>query len=84
MVEVQLPDLGTPASTAVAMRNDGPMFQTMFRTERDGPISNAVRQLWGKAEAAPDRPRYFPSNAPDTRPVRISTGEGTPSKDPLA
>ncbi len=86
MVEVQLPDLSTPNSTAVAVANDGPMFQTMFRTESDGPISDAVRQLWGKAEAGgADRPRYFPTNAPDSRPLRVSAAEEAPTKeDPLA
>lgn len=86
MVEVQLPDLSTPSTTAVAVANDGPMFQTMFRTESDGPISNAVRQLWGRAEAGGnDRPRYFPTNAPDARPLRVgSTDDTLPKEDPLA
>jgi hypothetical protein len=85
MVEVHLPNLETPATTAAAIANDGPMFQTMFRTERDGPISNAVRQLWGRTNTnGADRPRFFPTNSPDVRPVRVGTAEDPLPKDPLA
>src|SRR5262249_1197550 len=39
MVEVQLPDLQSPSSTKGLSANDGPIFQSMFRTERSGALS---------------------------------------------
>lgn len=70
-VQVQLPDLETDKSTADALASDGPMFQTMFRTERGGPISSTVREIWGRRDAeAAERRRYFPSNAEEAPVIR--------------
>lgn len=67
-VVVQLPDLETDQSAAAALANDGPVFQTMFHNQ-SGPISNTVREIWGRRSAdaanggdAPERKRYFPTN----------------------
>jgi hypothetical protein len=51
MVQVQLPDLDSPASAKGLTANDGPIFQSMFRTERSGALSDTVRELWGGGDA---------------------------------
>jgi hypothetical protein len=67
-VVVQLPDLESDQSAAAALSSDGPVFQTMFHNQ-SGPISNTVREIWGRRSAdaanggdAPERKRYFPTN----------------------
>ena len=51
MVQVQLPDLDSPSSAKGLTANDGPIFQSMFRTERSGALSDTVRELWGGGDA---------------------------------
>ncbi len=55
MVQVQLPDLASPASAKGLTANDGPIFQSMFRTERSGALSDTVRELWGGGDAGTPR-----------------------------
>jgi hypothetical protein len=56
MVQVQLPDIESPAATKALTTGDGPIFQSMFRTERSGALSDGVRELWGGGDAgAPTR-----------------------------
>ena len=64
MVQVQLPDLESPSSAKGLTTDDGPIFQSMFRTERSGALSDTVRELWSGGDAA----------AP-TRRVAAATGE---------
>lgn len=82
-VQVQLPDLESDKSTAAALANDGPMFQTMFRTQHSGPISDAVREIWGRRDpAAAERRRYFPSNTNEVSGVQQSSiGNEMPGAD---
>ena len=67
-VVVQLPDLENDRNAQAALANDAPVFQTMFSNER-GPISSAVREIWGRQNPNPAEPvnaerrRFFPSNA---------------------
>jgi hypothetical protein len=55
MVPVQLPDLESPSSAQGLTANDGPIFQSMFRTERSGALSDTVRDLWGGGDAGARR-----------------------------
>ena len=55
MVQVQLPDLESPSAAQGSSAGDGPIFQSMFRTDRGGPVSDTVRELWGGGDAAPTR-----------------------------
>src|SRR5262249_32087316 len=56
MVQVQLPDLQSPAVGKALSSRDGPIFQSMFRTERSGALSDGVREMWGGGDAsAPTR-----------------------------
>jgi hypothetical protein len=66
MVQVQLPDLDSPASAKGLTANDGPIFQSMFRTERNGALSDTVRELWGGGDAG----------TPTRRIVSTANGEG--------
>jgi hypothetical protein len=54
-VQVQLPDLESPSAAKGLTASDGPIFQSMFRTERGGAISDTVRELWGGDADAPRR-----------------------------
>ena len=55
-VQVQLPDLESPSAAKGSSAGDGPIFQSMFRTERSGALSDTVRELWGGGDAgAPAR-----------------------------
>jgi hypothetical protein len=55
-VQVQLPDLESPAVGKALSAGDGPIFQSMFRTQRSGGLSEGVRELWGSGDAsAPTR-----------------------------
>jgi len=64
MVQVQLPDLESPSSAKGLTTDDGPIFQSMFRTERSGALSDTVRELWSGGDAAAS-----------TRRVAAATGE---------
>jgi hypothetical protein len=66
MVPVQLPDLESPSSATGLTANDGPIFQSMFRTERSGALSDTVRELWGGGDA----------DAPTRRIVSTANGDG--------
>jgi hypothetical protein len=55
MVPVQLPDLESPSSAQGLTANDGPIFQSMFRTERSGALSDTVRDLWGGGDTGARR-----------------------------
>lgn len=66
-VVVQLPDLENDRNAQASLANDGPIFQTMFANERGGPISNKVREIWGRqgvatVENTGERRRFFPTN----------------------
>jgi hypothetical protein len=65
MVQVQLPDLESPSSAKGLTAGDGPIFQSMFRTERSGALSDTVRELWSGGDAG----------APTRRVVAAATGE---------
>ncbi|HEY4863798.1 MAG TPA: lytic transglycosylase domain-containing protein [Xanthobacteraceae bacterium] len=66
MVPVQLPDLDSPSSAQGLTANDGPIFQSMFRTERSGALSDTVRELWGGGDA----------DTPTRRIVSTANGDG--------
>jgi hypothetical protein len=66
MVPVQLPDLESPSSAKGLTANDGPIFQSMFRTERSGALSDTVRELWGGGDA----------DTPTRRIVSTANGDG--------
>ena len=51
----QLPDIESPSAAKALTANDGPIFQSMFRTERNGALSDTVRELWGGDPGAPSR-----------------------------
>lgn len=55
MVPVQLPDLESPSSAQGLTANVGPIFQSMFRTERSGALSDTVRDLWGGGDTGARR-----------------------------
>jgi hypothetical protein len=65
MVQVQLPDLESPSSAKGLTAGEGPIFQSMFRTERSGALSDTVRELWSGGDAG----------APTRRVVSAATGE---------
>jgi hypothetical protein len=52
MVQVQLPDLQSPAVGKALSSGEGPIFQSMFRTERSGALSDGVREMWGGGDAS--------------------------------
>jgi hypothetical protein len=66
MVPVQLPDLESPSSAKGLTANDGPIFQSMFRTERSGAVSDTVREIWGGDDAG----------TPTRRIVSTANGDG--------
>jgi hypothetical protein len=66
MVPVQLPDLESPSSAKGLTADDGPIFQSMFRTERSGALSDTVRELWGGGDA----------DTPTRRIVSTANGDG--------
>jgi hypothetical protein len=66
MVPVQLPDLESPSSAQGLTANDGPIFQSMFRTERSGALSGTVRELWGGGD----------TDTPARRIVSTANGDG--------
>jgi hypothetical protein len=72
MVQVQLPDLESPAAAQGLTASDGPIFQSMFRTERSGALSDTVRELWSGGDAG----------APTRRIVSAANGEsaGAPTE----
>jgi hypothetical protein len=55
----------------------------MFRTQHGGPISDAVREIWGRRDpAAAERRRYFPSNTNEVSGVQQSSiGNDMPGAD---
>jgi hypothetical protein len=55
MVPVQLPDIESPSTAKGLTANDGPIFQSMFSTERNGALSDTVRELWSGDPGAPTR-----------------------------
>jgi len=62
-VSVQLPDLESPSSANGLTANDGPIFQSMFRTERSSALSDTVRELWGGSDpGTPSRHIVSPAN----------------------
>jgi hypothetical protein len=66
MVPVQLPDLESPSSAQGLTANDGPIFQSMFRTERSGALSGTVRELWGGGD----------TDTPARRIISTANGDG--------
>jgi hypothetical protein len=72
MVPVQLPDIESPSAAKGLIANDGPIFQSMFRTERNGALSDTVRELWGGGDPG----------APSRRIVSSVSGDsaGTPTE----
>ena len=66
MVPVQLPDLESPSSAKGLTAEDGPIFQSMFRTERSGALSDTVRELWGGGD----------TDTPTRRIVSTANGDG--------
>ena len=75
MVPVQLPDLESQSSAKGLTANDGPIFQSMFRTERSGALSDTVRDLWGGGDAgAPARRIVSTANSDNAgAPTDLST-----------
>ena len=65
MVQVQLPDLESASFPSGRTANDGPIFQSMFRTERSGALSEGVREMWGGGDPGSPR-RVISTAAPDS------------------
>lgn len=75
MVPVQLPDLESPSAAKGLTASDGPIFQSMFRTERTSALSDTVRELWGDGDAgAPTRRIVSTANGDSAgAPTELST-----------
>jgi len=72
-VQVQLPDLESPSAGKGSSAGDGPIFQSMFRTERSGALSDTVRELWGGDASAPARRVVSTANSDDAgAPTELS------------
>ena len=71
-VQVQLPDLASPAAAKGLSASDGPIFQSKFRTERNGPVSDTVRELWGGGDPNAGR-RIVSVGGTDGTPTDLST-----------
>jgi hypothetical protein len=71
---------GTPESEPVSpigvtafAPEEGPVFHSLFRTERRGPVSNVVSELWGaKSVHFPDRAAAVPPT-----PAAVATQSST-------
>jgi len=65
VVQVQLPDLESPAVGKALRSGDGPIFQSMFRTEQSGALSDGVREIWGGGDTSAPTRRIVSAAGPE-------------------
>ncbi|HLL27763.1 MAG TPA: transglycosylase SLT domain-containing protein [Xanthobacteraceae bacterium] len=74
MVQVQLPDLESPSAASGLNAQNGPIFQSMFSTERSGPVSDTVREIWSSGDGSTTTRRVVSVNTDSAgTPTDLST-----------